>query len=275
MNQPLFLTLCAALALTLGCAPSRQRDCPDIAEALKRPAVDPLAEAAPVETPDALKGQWLLCATYHNTPIEVWLRDDLALIFAAEDRRPRSFRPIVHAFQTLQLPGGAFALSMDDNEVIHLAPTEDGAFKTWHKGFDDVATLYRPGTSPKGVRCSNKADPFPFEALDSPRQDLSSPQAAFDALVAAIKARDFDAYFQCFTLNAHSGGESGLGRFGQNRDETWAELQGIFRGPLTLEIKRRRDNMAGGRVEAPEAEQGGIGGLTFEFEREGWRIRSW
>ena len=54
-----------------------------------------------------------------------------------------------------------------------------------------------------------------------------------------------------------------------------SELQGVFRGPQELTVERGGGDRAKGHVVAPEAEGGGIGGLTFVREDGRWVIKAW
>ncbi len=54
----------------------------------------------------------------------------------------------------------------------------------------------------------------------------------------------------------------------------WDELDGVLRGPQTFTAEVTGDE-ARCRVEAPEADGGGIGGLTMERIGDRWLIRSW
>ncbi|MDH3590571.1 MAG: hypothetical protein OER88_01740 [Planctomycetota bacterium] len=100
-------------------------------------------------------------------------------------------------------------------------------------------------------------------------------QATFDTLVRAIRAKDLELYKQCFTTKAHERGESGLAKFEQKPEEAWKELQGMFSGPLSIKDQETRGDTTRVSIEAPEAEGGGIGGMTFQRVDGKWLVRNW
>ena len=97
-----------------------------------------------------------------------------------------------------------------------------------------------------------------------------------ETLVRAIRARDVDLYKKCFTEEAQKG-EAALGELKENSERFWTRLQGLFRGPQTLRVPAPGpdDRRIRGHVVAPEAEEGGIGSITFEKEGADWKVCRW
>ena len=104
--------------------------------------------------------------------------------------------------------------------------------------------------------------------------DLSTPVATFDTIREAIAAEDIGAYKACFTTKALES-EAMLKDFERDPDAFWDELQGIFRSPITVQQTDNDGSTARLSVTAPEAEGGGIGGMTLEKVGEEWKIRAW
>lgn len=104
--------------------------------------------------------------------------------------------------------------------------------------------------------------------------DFSTPEATFATLLQAVRGKDITTYEKCFSSKAIERGEAELEELKAKPEEKWAELQGVFRGPQNIKVDRQ-DGSARGRVEAPEAEEGGIGGISFVLEDGSWKIQSW
>jgi hypothetical protein len=112
----------------------------------------------------------------------------------------------------------------------------------------------------------------PAEAGDAP----DSPRRAFETLLRAVRERDIALYKSCFTEEALKG-EAEIARFERDPEGFWTELQGVFRGPQTLNLPDPlpAEGPVKGRVEAPEAEHGGIGTVSFLREGGRWKIHRW
>lgn len=123
------------------------------------------------------------------------------------------------------------------------------------------------------LACATRTPP-----ASSPSTWTASPHDVFGHLVQAIVARDLDDYLACF---AEESRESEAEGDKLERDpRAWDELNAIFRGPLTLNLDEVSDRptvgvTVHGQVDAPEAAQGGIGGMTFVLTEQGWRVKSW
>ncbi len=116
-------------------------------------------------------------------------------------------------------------------------------------------------------------DPPPTPApAPSAAGDRTTPHATWETLRAAVAARDLDTYAACF-VEASREREGAVGELRVNPG-LWEELDGLLQGPqqLTAEISGDRARC---RVEAPEADDGGIGGLTMERVGGEWLIASW
>ncbi|MCB9743541.1 MAG: hypothetical protein H6741_05900 [Alphaproteobacteria bacterium] len=117
---------------------------------------------------------------------------------------------------------------------------------------------------------------IPITPLAAP--DFSSPEAALGTLIHAVQERDLEAYQRCFTQAAIEGKEAGVERLqGEGAERAWAELEGIFRGPLSFDVMDVSGDgqQARAHVLAPEAEGGGIGSLRFVRDAEGWKVDRW
>ncbi len=104
--------------------------------------------------------------------------------------------------------------------------------------------------------------------------DMSTPLATFNTLTDAIESKDIETYKACFLSDAIES-EAMLDLYEKNADEFWKEIQGIFRPPLSVEVTRQEGDEAKLDVEAPEADGGGIGGLTMQNDGGSWKIRAW
>lgn len=103
--------------------------------------------------------------------------------------------------------------------------------------------------------------------------DLSSPEAAFQTVLAAARARDRAAFLDCFAEGSTR--DSMRRALDENPDRFWGQLEGVLRPPQELTITRRGADEARGRVHAPGAEGEGVGGLTFERVGGRWKIKGW
>ena len=101
----------------------------------------------------------------------------------------------------------------------------------------------------------------PTPLATSSGEDFATPQGTFATLVAAVRARDLDTYARCFAAGSAES-EGMVSRIRKQPERNWRELQGIFRGAQTLSVELDGDT-ARGQVDAPEAEQGGIGSIRF------------
>ena len=115
---------------------------------------------------------------------------------------------------------------------------------------------------------------FAFPFCSDASIDLSTPKATFKAVVKAVQDKDIKTYKKCFSDGAIKKGEAMIKKFDRNPDAFWSELQGIFKGPQSIDVKIN-GNMAKGSVTAPEAQGGGIGGMSFEKVGDQWKIRGW
>jgi hypothetical protein len=108
-------------------------------------------------------------------------------------------------------------------------------------------------------------------------QNLKSPLKTFKSLVKAIQKRDIDTYRNCWAENRVE--KEGMISTLEEKPEEWDELQGIFRGKLTLTGQgtetRNGKTFYKGRVKSPDADQGGIGNLTMVKEGKKWKMYSW
>ncbi|MCU0723315.1 MAG: hypothetical protein MUC63_06835, partial [Planctomycetes bacterium] len=121
-----------------------------------------------------------------------------------------------------------------------------------------------------------KPAPDPGTAPVSPPPSDGSPREAFETMVRAVRGKDLGLYKSCFTEEALKG-EAGLELFEKDPEKFWAELGATFKGPqtLTLEGPLPEEGRVKGKVEAPEADRGGIGTLTFLKEGGRWKIHRW
>jgi hypothetical protein len=105
---------------------------------------------------------------------------------------------------------------------------------------------------------------------------FATPESTFETLVAAIKARDLDAYIQCW----HPERADNEGEVAHIRQDpgTWDELVQAFQGELKLvetgERVRDGKTMKRFEVESPDVENG-IGGLMMVKEGDKWLMYSW
>ena len=109
----------------------------------------------------------------------------------------------------------------------------------------------------------------------SGERDLSTPEGTFRTLRTAVTNKDIELYKVCFTDGALAGGEAEMDKFERDPDAFWAEFQGFFRGPQSIEVEIFADDGARGLVTAPQAEDGGIGGIRFARVGNDWKIRTW
>lgn len=114
-------------------------------------------------------------------------------------------------------------------------------------------------------------------ARDDKRVDCvsctSSPEATFKTMLAAAKARDRSAFLACF---AQGDTRRRMARALDEEPEAfWNKLEGVLRPPQELRIKKRSKDMIRGRVHAPNADGGGVGGLTFVRVGDEWKIKAW
>lgn len=106
---------------------------------------------------------------------------------------------------------------------------------------------------------------------------FDTPEATFETLQEAIRNKDMELYKQCWDPSRveKEGSVSQL----ESKPELWAELQGIFKGPQKLSERREEENegrsMVRFKVEAPEADQGGIGGITMVKMDKEWKMYTW
>jgi hypothetical protein len=115
--------------------------------------------------------------------------------------------------------------------------------------------------------------PAPDTPAAASKVDLSSPEATFETLRAAVAARDLESYERCFA-KASAEREGMVGKLRAD-PEQWSRLDALLRGPQALQIRDAGPTQVSARVEAPEAAGGGIGGLTFVLEADGWVIQFW
>ena len=130
------------------------------------------------------------------------------------------------------------------------------------------------------VSLGDRFEPFPTK-VDPPledgpalrKPDRSSPSATWETLRSAVAARDLDAYGACFVPESRDR-EGAVDKLREN-PALWDELAGVLRGPQTFDVSSLSGDTARCRVEAPEADGGGIGGLTMQKIGDEWLIRSW
>jgi hypothetical protein len=106
---------------------------------------------------------------------------------------------------------------------------------------------------------------------------FDTPEGTFATLCQAIQNKDAGLYRDCWDPSRVER-EGSLSKLESN-PELWEELQGIFKGPQKLksEVKDKRlgKDKIKFEVEAPEAEQGGIGAITMiEIDGE-WKMYTW
>lgn len=113
--------------------------------------------------------------------------------------------------------------------------------------------------------------PHPIVAANSPEQ-------TFEALVAAIQAKDLAAYTQCwYTETAER--EGMITRL-KTDDKKWADLQAKFKGPQTLKADREyeEDGLQVKKfvVQSPEVPEGkGIGSIAMVKVGDTWKMYHW
>jgi hypothetical protein len=105
---------------------------------------------------------------------------------------------------------------------------------------------------------------------------FGTPQSTFDNLVAAIKARDLEAYRACwYPERAEQEGQ--VGKLQEN-PRMWDELNAMFTGPLKLVEEGSRDDdgktIKKFNVESPEVEDG-IGTMAMIKDGDKWLMYSW
>ncbi len=120
--------------------------------------------------------------------------------------------------------------------------------------------------------------PVCFLALLGCGGKATTPRARFELLVAAVRAKDLEAYKECWSVHARPD-ESMIERLEAGDDKLWEQMQGVFKGPQTL-IERKRLSIDGrahfkGKVDAPEADGLGVGSLMMVQDEDGWRMVSW
>ena len=107
---------------------------------------------------------------------------------------------------------------------------------------------------------------------------LEGPQGAFQGILRAVRDQNEAALMGCFAE------DSAMWARLQGPDvdwpRVWSELGGALRGPqdLTIDGNWRAVSVGGtirGRVHAPVAKGGGVGGLTFRRTDSGWVVLAW
>lgn len=115
-----------------------------------------------------------------------------------------------------------------------------------------------------------------FATCSGGTSNQPSPQTTFEALVTAIKARDLDAYTQCW-YPERMDKEGEVARI-KEEPETWDELVRAFQGSLTLVEtgEKEEDGKAMKRfhVNSPDVEDG-IGTITMILSDGKWLMYSW
>jgi hypothetical protein len=105
---------------------------------------------------------------------------------------------------------------------------------------------------------------------------FSTPEATFEAMVAAIKAKDLDKYAQCW-YPARLDRESEVNNIKKD-PTTWEELGAMFKGSLKLEETGERSEegktVKKFNVNSPDVENG-IGAITMIKDGEKWLMYSW
>lgn len=100
-------------------------------------------------------------------------------------------------------------------------------------------------------------------------------EATLATIVKAVRTKDMELYKECFTKEAHEKGESALKKFEKNAAKTWAELNGLFRGPQSIGEREVNGDVTRVRIKAPEAQGGGIGSMRFRKVAGEWKIDNW
>lgn len=122
---------------------------------------------------------------------------------------------------------------------------------------------------------ANNAGPTVATAPAATNGGFSSPEAAFQTLLTAIRGRDFELYRSCFSQEARQNHEPNEEAFQSNPSRFWEELAGMTRGSQTLQIRSQTEEHVRARVLAPEADEHGIGSIAFSRENGEWKISSW
>lgn len=106
-----------------------------------------------------------------------------------------------------------------------------------------------------------------------------SPEGVFHRVRDAVERRDRAALVGCFASDGPIGAR--LAALPESEsDAVLTQLAGALRGPQTLTLQgdwttTPEGEKLRGRVDAPVAKGGGVGGLTFLRTAAGWRIWAW
>ena len=104
----------------------------------------------------------------------------------------------------------------------------------------------------------------------------NGPEATFDALVAAIKARDLEAY-RALWYPERAEREGQVSELADN-PRMWDELNEMFQGPLKLQEEGSREDQGKTirkfHVDSPEVEDG-IGAISMIQDGDKWLMYSW
>jgi hypothetical protein len=113
-----------------------------------------------------------------------------------------------------------------------------------------------------------------FEPFDTEVSgERSTPKATWTSLLAAVAARDLEAYAACFAPERRER-EGAVDRLRAD-PAMWDKLAGVLRGPQEFTVTRQEQGQARCSVEAPEADGGGIGGLSMRLIDGHWLVWSW
>ncbi|GEM_PF-2618589 len=126
------------------------------------------------------------------------------------------------------------------------------------------------------VGLSSRFERFPDPPTDAPAAgavDRSTPEATWSSLLASVAARDIDTYAACWATERRE--REGMVSELSAKPELWDELDGVLRGPMVSFECDVTEDVARCRVEAPEADGGGIGGFTLHRMGVEWLMWSW
>ena len=110
----------------------------------------------------------------------------------------------------------------------------------------------------------------------SPTTPFSTPEATFETMVTAIKAKDLDKYTQCWYPERLER-ESEVNKIKED-PSTWDELGAMFKGSLKLKETGERSEegktVKKFQVNSPDVENG-IGAITLIQDGDKWLMYSW
>lgn len=106
---------------------------------------------------------------------------------------------------------------------------------------------------------------------------MDTPEATFNTLRKAIADRDLEMYTRCWHPDRKE--REGMVSKLKDKPERWDELNGFFKGKVTIgemdRFERDGKKMCKMQIEAPDADGGGLGGVTMINVDGKWLMYGW